>query len=153
MRALLIATSAIAALGLGAASVASQEQQGRFVMSPAENGFVRLDTETGAMSLCSRRNGKWVCELMEDEAKALRDEVERLRAEVKRLEQQLALAGREPGEAPSERPGTRLELPTEEEVDKALDYFENIIRKFRDRIQKFDEENRTGKEERKGTQL
>ena len=147
MRALLCAIPAIAAVGLGAATVASQERQGRFVMSPTENGFVRLDTETGAMSVCTQRNGRWVCELMEDEAKALQEEVARLRAEVKRLEEQAALAKRPHGE-PTERPERKLELPTEEEIDKALDYFENIFRKFRERIEKFED-----KEQKDGTRL
>lgn len=148
MRALFIAIPAIAALGLGAATGASQERQGRYVMNPTENGFVRLDTETGAMSVCTERNGRWVCELMGDEAKALQEEISRLRAEVKRLEEQAALA--EP--APStKQPERRLELPTEEEVDKALDYFENIFRKFRERIEKFEHEE--GKEHKDGSRL
>lgn len=147
MRALLIAIPAIVALGVGAATVASQERQGRFVMSPTENGFVRLDTETGAMSVCTQRNGRWICELMEDEAKALRDENARLRAEVKRLQDEAALAE----QAPSTRqPERQLELPTEEEVDKALDYFENIFRKFRERIEKFED---TDKGQKDGAQL
>ncbi len=164
MRALFIAIPAIAAVGLGAANVASQERPGRFVMSPTENGFVRLDTETGAMSLCTRRDQKWSCTLMEDEAKALRDEVARLRGEVQRLEEQAALADRSPGEGPSaERPDTTLELPSEEDVDRALDYMESIFRKFRDRIRKFEDAERSGAhpeapksthpEERKGTRL
>src|SRR5690554_8107114 len=106
MRALLLAFSIIAVVALGVTGVASQEKQGRFVMSPTENGFVRLDTETGAMSLCAQRNGRWACELMEDEAQKLHDEIARLRDEVKRLEEQLAAA----------EPRKRLELPTEEEV-------------------------------------
>jgi hypothetical protein len=157
MRALHFALPAIAVLGLGAAGVASQDRQGRFVMSPAENGFVRLDTETGAMSFCTRREEKLVCEPMEDEAKALREEVERLRTEVRRLQEQAALAGRSPGDVPpGERPGRKLELPSEQDIDKALDYMETIFRKFRDRIRQFEEEERKDgirPEERKGTQL
>ncbi len=154
MRALIIAIPAIAAIGLGAAGVASQERQGRYLMNPVENGFVRLDTETGAMSVCTQRNGRWVCELMGDEAKALQDEVERLRAEVKRLKDQAALAQPTPGDAPpAERPGKTFELPTEEEVDKALDYFENIFRKFRERIEKFERDERGAEKPKDGTQL
>ena len=52
----------------------------------------------------------------------------------------------------------------EKEVDKALDYVENIFRKFRDRIRKFEDEDRASPqhqeppksnqpEERKGTRL
>lgn len=154
MRALVIAIPAIAAIGLSAANVASQERQGRYVMNPVDNGFVRLDTETGAMSVCTQRNGRWVCELMEDEAKALQEEIERLKAEVKRLKDQAALAEPSPDRAyPSERPERSFELPTEEEVDKALDYFENIFRKFRERIEKFEKEQRGAEGRKDGTQL
>lgn len=154
MRALLLAFSIIAVVALGVTGVASQEKQGRYVMSPTENGFVRLDTETGAMSVCAQRNGRWICELMEDEAQKLQDEITRLRAEVKRLEEQAA-AGRAPSDGPTTvEPRKRLELPTEEEVDRALDYFESIFRKFRERIERFEEEERKERPEQKdGSQL
>jgi len=150
MRALFIAVPAIAAVGLGAATVVGQERQGRFAMSPVENGFVRLDTETGAMSFCAQKDSRWTCELMADEAKAIQDEVARLRDEVRRLREQAAA----PESAPAdERPGRKLELPTEEEVDKALDYFENIFKKFRERIEKFEREERDPEKRKDGTQL
>ena len=69
---LVVPAVALALAGIGAVSVSSQEPQGRYTMSPVDNGFVRLDTETGAMSLCGRRDAKWVCEPMDDEAQALR---------------------------------------------------------------------------------
>ena len=154
MRALLLAFSIIAVVALGVTGVASQEKQGRYVMSPTENGFVRLDTETGAMSVCAQRNGRWICELMEDEAQKLQDEITRLRAEVKRLEEQAA-AGGAPSDAPTTvEPRKRLELPTEEEVDRALDYFESIFRTFRERIERFEEQERKERPEQKdGSQL
>lgn len=140
MRALFIAIPVLAAVGIGAASVVvGQERQGRFAMSPVENGFVRLDTETGDMSICTQQDGRWTCRLMEDEAKALQDEVARLRDEVSRLRAQAAAPGTAP---PSDRPEPKLELPSEEEIDKALDYFENIFRKLRERIDRFEREER-----------
>ena len=155
MRALFIAIPVLAAVGLGAASsVVGQERQGRFAMSPVENGFVRLDTETGVMSICTQQDGRWTCRLMEDEAKALQDEVARLREEVSRLRAQAAVPDIP---SPSDRPAPerKLELPSEEEIDKALDYFENIFRKFRERLDRFEREGRerdAGKP-KSGTQL
>ena len=36
--------------------------------SRSDDGFVRLDTQTGAVSHCGRREGVWFCEkLIEDE--------------------------------------------------------------------------------------
>lgn len=135
-----------AALAIGAAS--AQERSGRYVMSPTENGFVRLDTETGAMSVCARGQdgqvGKWTCEPMGDEARALRDEVARLRAENERLQAQVRGAGPGTGDQRAERPDRKLELPSEQDVDKALDYVERIFKKFRDRLRQFEDSDKKG---------
>jgi hypothetical protein len=143
MRTQVFAGAAIAGMVLGSATLAAQERQGRFVMSPSENGFVRLDTETGAMSLCSRRDSRWTCEPMEDEARALREENARLKAENERLKAQAQQPIPGP-ERRAERPGRKLELPSEEDVDKAFDYVERLFRKFRDRLKEFEQEERKG---------
>jgi hypothetical protein len=149
---------ALALLSLGAASSAAQERQGRYTLSPAENGFVRLDTVTGAMSLCSRKEQAWTCEPMDDKAKALREQVEQLtaenralRAEIDRLEK--AQPGDRDGSGQAfrqERPGNRsFDLPSEQDVDRALDYVERIYKKFRDRLRQLEQEEH----QRKGTAL
>lgn len=142
MRAIALAVPALALAGLGAVSAAAQERSGRYTMSPIDGGFVRLDTETGAMSTCSRRDSKWICEPMGDEGQSLRAELDRLRAENRRLE---ALAGIPPTPGEVDPPGKRLELPSEEDVDKAFDYVERLFRKFRDRIKQFEKEDGNGK--------
>ena len=61
---------------------ATDDKPGRYTMSPADGGgFVRLDTETGAMALCQRRDAEWSCREMAEPNRGLGDEVERLRAE------------------------------------------------------------------------
>ncbi len=151
MRALYIVVPAVAMLGLGAATVSGQERQGRFTMSPVDDGFVRLDTQSGEMSMCARRDGKWACEPMTDQTAALHKEIEDLKAENERLS---ALAGAPPprtGEGLGAiRPEKKLELPSEEDVDRAFDYVEGIFRKFRDRLKEFEKEENLGK---KGTPL
>jgi hypothetical protein len=128
-----------------------QERQGRYVMNPAENGFVRLDTETGAMALCARKDGKWSCEPMEDDALHMREQIDRLTAENQQLKAEIdrldnkALDEGKSGDLG--RPGRKLELPSEQDVDKAFDYVEGMIRKFRDRLKDLD------RQERKGQQL
>ena len=84
--------SAIAlALLIGAAPDADQAG-GRYRMTPAEGGaFLRLDTQTGAMSVCQRKDGRWACEAVPDERRALETEIDRLKSEVRRLEELLAL--------------------------------------------------------------
>ena len=50
---------------LATASVSAQpaERPGRFSMAPADGGgFVRLDTDTGAMAICQRTGSDWTCQ-------------------------------------------------------------------------------------------
>jgi hypothetical protein len=151
----------LAAIGLCGDSAVGQERQGRYTMSPTENGFVRLDTETGAMSLCSRKDAIWSCEPMDDKARSMRQQVEQLtaenralRAEVDRLERSLPGDGGRPGPTlRSERPGGGFDLPSDQDVDRALDYVERMYKKFRDRLRQLEQDNREHSGERKGTAL
>ncbi len=92
-RALLLA--ALAAPGLLALSDAARAQSapdnenGRFTLSPVPEGFLRLDTRTGAVSTCSNRGG-WACRLVPDERTALDAEIGRLQADNRKLKEQLA---------------------------------------------------------------
>ena len=107
-------------------------------MTPTEKGFLRLDTQTGAVSLCSRSDGRWVCEAVADDTSSLRDEVARLSRENEALRRRLAeLEGRKSG-----RPG--LALPSEQEVDKALSLMERFLRKFRDMAKRLSEDPQPG---------
>ena len=54
---------------------------GRFTMTPASNGFLRLDTRTGSVSLCTVVNGAAECRMAADDRAALLDEIDRLRKE------------------------------------------------------------------------
>ena len=118
---------------------------GRFVLQEVEGGFIRLDTETGAVSHCRSSENQWRCELVADAQSALQDEINRLAAENAALEQQLAALNepqaaptpaprfapqREPGAAPPLEP--RLELPSEEDVERLFGFFEGIMRRFID---------------------
>lgn len=143
---------AVATLGVHtSASRAADEKPGRYTMAPADGGFARLDTETGAMSLCTRKSGQWACEEMPDATRDLRKENDRLslenkelKADIRRMEEMLGLGDdKKDSEKRAERPGGRLQLPSEEDVDKALGYIERMFKKFRDKMKQFESE--TGK--------
>ena len=112
---------------------------GRYTMSPVDGGFMRLDKETGAVALCARTSGQWLCDPIEDRSKPSQDlskieaENQVLKDRIKSLEQSI-----ETGTLPNGPPGSKAQLPTEEEVDKALDYMERMFKKFRDRLQKLE---------------
>ena len=84
----------------GAASAAEGPQTGRYTMHKSDDGFVRLDTQTGVMSLCRKRDGGWACDAMTGTGQAgsgelarLRRENAELKAEIKRMEEHLGLRG------------------------------------------------------------
>lgn len=130
------------------------QSSGRFTMHPADGGMLRLDTETGTMSVCkAQAGGQWSCQSLPDERAALDKEIGRLAQEnkdlqgaVKRLED---LAG-----IPSEKPKSdrRAEgpkfpgpekLPTPDDVDKAMSYLQSMLKKFKEKLKDF--ENLEGK--------
>ena len=144
MRTPQLSLSAVAlALLIGAAPDADQAG-GRYRMTPAEGGaFLRLDTQTGAMSVCQRKDGRWACEAVPDERRALETEIDRLKSEVKRLEELLALP--DPGTPDgkrAQRSGPKLSLPSEEDIDRAMDYAQRMMRKFKERMREFRDSDR-----------
>ncbi|MBZ0217988.1 MAG: hypothetical protein K8F25_15635, partial [Fimbriimonadaceae bacterium] len=63
---------------------------GRYEMERTQDGYVRLDTQTGAISLCHRKNSGWACEAVPDDRLALEEEIERLDRENSKLREQVA---------------------------------------------------------------
>lgn len=141
---LLAAVTVLAAAPVVSAETAA-DGKGRFSMTPVEGGLMRLDTETGAITLCTRKADAWACDPVKDGTAS--DDKTRIEAENKALKERIKkledLASSLPpidGPTPAEPPGGITKLPTEEEVDKALDYVERMFKKFRDRVQKFEQQ-------------
>jgi hypothetical protein len=132
-------------LASGALAETTADAKGRYTLTPVEGGTIRLDTETGSLALCTRKADAWACEPVNDKAVSadekakLETENKALKERIKALEDTLA-SGKPPADGgyPAEVPGGVTKLPTEEEVDKALDYVERMFKKFRDRVQKFE---------------
>jgi hypothetical protein len=116
------------ALGLGLALTlaGTAAADGRYVLKDVEGGFIRLDTETGAVSHCSVRNETWRCEPVADAQAALQDEINRLAREKAELELRLAELDDGWTRAPS------IELPSEEDLDRVFGVFEKFMQRFID---------------------
>jgi len=126
---------------------AQDKGAGRYTMHPADTGFLRLDTHTGKVAYCEKEES-WTCTPVKDgklpgDGKyiaRLKQENATLQKYVKRLEKLLADNGLDKqlanppklDEAP-----TGFRLPSEQEVEDVLDYFESILRKFQERIERF----------------
>jgi len=127
------------------ASAQTRDVPGRYSMQPIEGGFLRLDTQTGAVSTCRPGAGNLVlCQPAQEEQRGLSTEIDRLRAEnielkaeVKRLQETTGLGTPPPLAGP---PAEKFQLPTEEDVDQALDYVERMFKKFRDRLRNLEDD-------------
>lgn len=126
----------------------------RYTLSPAENGFMRLDKQTGAMTQCTQNDGAWACRPLADSRLELQNEVDKLRAEnkslrkqVEDLEETLGIGPEPPDES---GPTTKFKLPSEKDVDRAFDYLEGMLSKLRERMEKLEKQH-NGRDE--GTPL
>ncbi len=161
-----LAGMAAGVLAMAGAVHAEEASGARFTMTPTQGGFVRLDTVTGAVSMCTGKEGEWACKAMPDDQKALQDKIARLEDEVRalkdenrRLEDVLGLGGDKskgaPGNGaglpppvdggpPAPPTGPKFSLPNEKDVDKAFDYFEGMLKKFQERLKKLEEKDKGG---------
>lgn len=108
-------------LSIGAVPAALAQDMQRYELQKTENGYVRLDTESGAMSVCSERDGQLVCRMAADDRLALEDETERLRGELQALEARVAAL---------EKRQSVLPLPTDGDIDRTLGVMERLLRGF-----------------------
>jgi hypothetical protein len=112
------------ALALFATAGTHAQDAERYRLEKSADGFVRMDTQTGAMSICQEQSGQLVCKMAADERRAFQDEVERLQGEVKSLD------GRVTKLENSLTARMESKLPTEEEFDKTMSYMERFFRRF-----------------------
>jgi len=97
-------------------------ENGRYSMTPVQDGFLRLDTRTGAVAMCRVVNGAPECRLAADERAALESEIGRLQAE----NQELRL--RSPSGPSAAAPP--LNIPSDQDMDKALSFAERFMRRM-----------------------
>src|ERR1700691_6475585 len=57
------------------------DEGGRYTFSKQADGVLRLDKQTGNVSLCSQRTVGWACQAAPDDRAILEDEIARLRRE------------------------------------------------------------------------
>jgi hypothetical protein len=113
-----------AALASLLAGAAHAEDAQRYRLEKTDGGFVRMDTQTGAMSTCQQKDGQLVCRMAADERTAFQDEVDRLQGQVKALDERVTKLENSLSQ--------RLEssLPTEEDFNKTMNYMERFLRGF-----------------------
>lgn len=134
----MLRTLVLAPLLLLAAPAAAQDspgtENGRYALSRTDDGYLRLDQQTGHVSICTRRDLGWACQTVPDERSALEDEIARLQKDNASLKKEmmargLALPGTPQSKAqPKAEPDSKS--PTDAEIDRALATAERIWRRF-----------------------
>jgi len=123
-----------ALVSLVAASAWSEETD-RYRLEKSANGYVRMDTQTGAMSICEERSGQLVCKMAADERAAYQDEIDKLQTSVKALDERVAKL--------ENSLSARLEsqLPSEEDFNKTMGYMQQFFRTFKDIVKDMDKDD------------
>lgn len=105
----------------------------RYVLSPVgEDGFLRLDRQSGRVAECRKANAHWRCLAVPDAQLAMELEIERLTLQVAELRKEnAALRARLKDGPEKDREGSGgLSPEDEEELNKALDFTETAMRRF-----------------------
>ena len=117
------------------AASAHSEETDRYRLEKSADGYVRMDTATGAMSICQEHSGQFVCKMAADERTAYQDEIDRLQTSVKALDERVARL--------ENSLSSRLEskLPSEEDFNKTMGYMERFLRSFMDIVKDMDKQD------------
>ena len=108
----------------------AEDGDGRDRLSPTPEGFLKLDSRSGAVSECKRGPDGYQCRLVPDKQSALQAEIDRLAQENAALRDQLAPVGPARPERPGESTKPSPVLPRDDEIDRALGYMEKLLRRF-----------------------
>lgn len=133
---LLIAAATLAA-SAQAQNGPPDTDDGRYSFNRVEDGFLRLDTRTGQVSLCSRRNVGWACHPIPDERVALENEIARLQGDNAALKKDMLARGLPlPGAMKAEPqasikiPDVELKLPSNADIDRMMTFVEKMWRRL-----------------------
>ncbi len=112
--------------------------EGRYSFNKAADGFVRLDTQTGEVALCSQRSVGWACQTAPEDRAVLESEITRLRAENAALKKDMLSRGLPlPSGAMPEPPSVSERAPLwhgDSDLDRMMALVGRIWQRFVDAI-------------------
>ena len=136
-KSILIGTAFTAAL-LAAGAVSAQDVT-RYVMERTDQGFVRMDQATGAISICKEEGQNLVCRMAVDDRAAYEADITALSDRVAKLENNMSATPSVTLKAP------KTELPSELEFETTLNYMEQFFRRFKGIVDDFNAEDEAAK--------
>lgn len=141
----------LASLPAAAQNGMPDSEGGRYTFSRADDGYLRLDQQTGQVSLCTRRSVGWACYPVPDERSALEEEIARLQKDNAAMKKELLARGIQlPGmkssqakpEAtkPAPEAGPSVQGPSDAELDRAMAVMERLWRRLVEMVQRVQKE-------------
>jgi hypothetical protein len=126
------------------AQIAPDGENGRYTFSQVPDGMLRLDTRTGAVSLCAKQAAGWACNAVPDERQALESEIARLQRENGALKKDMLARGLPLPGGVASLPSAdkqrefqlKVPLPSDAEIDRVMSAFEKMWRRLVDMMQK-----------------
>ena len=139
-----VLVSAVVAFAPAAyAQTAPDTENGRYVFNQVSDGMLRLDTRTGQVSLCAKKDSGWACNAVPDERQALESEITRLQRENGALKKDMVARGLPlPSGVTGRPPSSQRELnltvplPSDAEIDRMMSALEKMWKRLTDMVQK-----------------
>ena len=145
MRSLALLLSAfVLAAPAAFAQSAPDTENGRYTFSPVTDGMLRLDTRTGAVSICARKDAAWACNTVPDERAALENEIARLSRENGAMKKDMLARGLPlpngvvggASSDPARELNLKVPLPSDAEIDRVMNAFEKMWKRLVDMAKK-----------------
>lgn len=143
-----IAAAAVAGLICGGAAWAGSayaqtgpdSENGRFSFHRVDEGYLRLDSRSGQVSVCARKPVGWACHPVPDERSALEGEIARLQGDNGLLKKELLTRNIPlPGNIRKDPPVAKesesdLKLPSDSDLDRVFSFVEKAWRRLADKL-------------------
>jgi hypothetical protein len=141
-RLLAIALAAFATTAALAQPNSPEGGDARYTFHRADDGYLRLDGQSGQVSVCNRRTSGWQCQLVPDERTALEAEISRLQNDTAALKKELlsrnlplpeGMRPDQPGPKGPTAPksqGQRPPLVDDAEINRVMSVIEKVWRRL-----------------------
>jgi hypothetical protein len=131
-----IAVAAVVLIGPARADEPAPDSEGgRYVFSKQASGYLRLDTQSGAVALCSEQPVGWTCQAAPEDRAMFEREIARLQNENAALKRALLGHGLSlpSGVAPDTgiaQNDSTLRLPSDADIDRAIAFVAQVWQRF-----------------------
>lgn len=101
-----------------------------FSLQPATGDYLKIDRDSGDVSLCAARAGVWSCQLLPDDRKAYEERISELEADNARLGRRVAELEAASGRTPL------FDEEDRRQIDRFFDLSDRMFRHFLDMVER-----------------